>query len=590
MRGGAAAWCEPACSIQTWAATASQGHGRAVCGAAPRARRCSSSSRAGDAGRGVSRSRGSPLSPCPQVLLEESYGEGAGSSSGTPQPAKRPPAASSCPPAPGSGTPPASHTLPKASTGSLFNSLQRRERARAEQARLLTLQGIMGASSLQPLPEERHGPSNTWPLKCGWRKAGGPPGPQLGELLLYVKNPLVRDIDAECGAAPRHPKPRLAPPGAARRPGPKATCPHLALGSVLSLELPKDVAVLGRLRDAAPPGEEEEEERKGRGVRWWEPPGEDTGGHGPRQPGNVLGASPKAERGTWLEEVSFNPSSGRHKARGPRAAHGTGEERRSPRHPGSTRQHLPDSRPGRQPHEQDLLPTLLQQGGSPRASCRARHREAAHLEMGTSPPGTPHRAGAIPTAQHPPSSTQTVGSPASPAAPTQLSVFEWALGSPQPPSPVRGAQEVCHPAHGQFEEEEEELQAIWDGAGERRAPGHPPGSPPSSDTAGGPLILSSANNVLVAKFTLPSAARILQSPAGGKGHAGSPQGHGAAPCLEGTVAVPPSDSPAAWDRRRQRDEEREGGQVSVGRSRGEEFGCASCTGLPKQRSALASST
>ncbi|XP_032041628.1 spectrin beta chain, non-erythrocytic 5-like isoform X2 [Aythya fuligula] len=344
------------------------------------------------------------------VLLEESYGEGARSSSGTPQPAKRPPATSCRPPAPGSGTPPASHTLPKASTGSLFNSLQRRERARAEQARLLTLQGIMGASSLQPLPEERHGPSNTWPLKCGWRKAAGPPGPQLGELLLYVKNPLVRDIDAECGAAPRHPKPRLAPPGAARRPGPKATCPHLALGSVLSLELPKDVAVLGRLRDAAPAEEEEEEERKGRGVRCWEPPGEDTGGHGPRQPGDVLGVSPKAERGMWLEEVSFNPSSGRHKARGPRAAHGTGEERRSPRHPGSTRQHLPDSRPGRQPHssvlhEQDLLPARPQQDGSPRASCRARHREAAHLEMGMSPTGTPHGAGAVPAAapaQHPP--------------------------------------------------------------------------------------------------------------------------------------------------------------------------------------------
>lgn len=502
------------------------------------------------------------------MLLEESYGEGAGSSSGTPQPAKRPPAASCCPPAPGSGTPPASHTLPKASAGSLFNSLQRRERARAEQARLLTLQGIMGASSLQPLPEERHGPSNTWPLKCGWRKAAGPPGPQLGELLLYVKNPLVRDIDAECGAPPRHPKPRLAPPGAARRPGPKATCPHLALGSVLSLELPKDVAVLGRLRDSAPPEEEEEEERKGRGVRWWEPPGADTGGHGPRHPGDVLGVSPKAERGTWLEEVSFSPSSGRHKARGPQAAHSSGEERRSPRHAGSTRQHLPDSRPGRQPHssvlhEQDLLPARLQQDGSPRASCGARHRQAAHLEMGTSPAGTPHGAGAVPAAapaQHPPSSSaQPGGCPASPAAPTQLSIFEWALGSPQPPSPVRGAREVCHPARGQFEEEEEELQAIWDGAGERRAPGHPPGSPPGSDTAGGPLILSSANNVLVAKFTLPSAARILHSPAGGKGHAGSPQGHGAAPCLEGTAAVPPSDSPAAWD------QQREGGQVSVGR-------------------------
>ncbi|KFM10564.1 hypothetical protein AS27_08613, partial [Aptenodytes forsteri] len=46
----------------------------------------------------------------------------------------------------------------------------------------------------------------------------------LGELLLYVRNPLVRDIDAECGAAPRNPC----------LPDPKTTCPHLSLGSVLS--------------------------------------------------------------------------------------------------------------------------------------------------------------------------------------------------------------------------------------------------------------------------------------------------------------------------------------------------------------------
>ncbi|OPJ72454.1 calpain-11 isoform B [Patagioenas fasciata monilis] len=109
---------------------------------------------------------------------------------------KRPPAITRHPPASSSGTPATSHTLPKAGAGSLFNSLQRRERARAEQARLLTLQGIMGSSSLQPAPEECHGPSNTWPQKCGRRK-GGPgaaaPGPQLGELLLYVRNPLARE-------------------------------------------------------------------------------------------------------------------------------------------------------------------------------------------------------------------------------------------------------------------------------------------------------------------------------------------------------------------------------------------------------------
>ncbi|KFO69798.1 hypothetical protein N303_14296, partial [Cuculus canorus] len=46
----------------------------------------------------------------------------------------------------------------------------------------------------------------------------------LGELLLYVRNPLVRDIDAECGAIPGDPRASAS----------KTTCPHLSLGSVLS--------------------------------------------------------------------------------------------------------------------------------------------------------------------------------------------------------------------------------------------------------------------------------------------------------------------------------------------------------------------
>ncbi|XP_074945289.1 uncharacterized protein LOC142055349 isoform X10 [Phalacrocorax aristotelis] len=205
------------------------------------------------------------------------------------------------------GTSAASHTLPKAGAGSLFNSLQRREQARAEQARLLTLQGIMGASSLQPAPEEHHGPSNTWPQKCGRRKGGpGAPaaGPQLGELLLYVRNPLVRDIDAECGAAPRDPC----------LPDLKTTCPHLALGSVLSLELPRDAAVLGCHQGAVVQQEEaeEQEQRQGRGLRPWEPTGmhgtgwqeeADVDGHSPQGPGKQLGTYPKSEQGTWFEEA-----------------------------------------------------------------------------------------------------------------------------------------------------------------------------------------------------------------------------------------------------------------------------------------------
>ncbi|XP_009282089.1 PREDICTED: uncharacterized protein LOC103902721 [Aptenodytes forsteri] len=465
----------------------------------------------------------------------------------------------------------------------------RRERARAEQARLLTLQGIMGASSLQPAPEERHGPSNTWPQKCGRRK-GGPgaatAGPPLGELLLYVRNPLVRDIDAECGAAPRNPC----------LPDPKTTCPHLSLGSVLSLELPRDAAVLGCHQGPAAQQEEAErqEQRQGRGVRPWEPTGPhgagwqeevDVDGHSPQGPSEGLEMYPKSERGTWFEEVSFNPSYSQQRA------HRTGEERWSPRHPSSASEDLLDFRPSRLshvgvPHERvgwegDELASRLGQGGSPGATGRARHREATRLELGPSPASIPGRAGAVPgtaCTQQPAGSSRPGASPASPTAPTQLSVFEWALGSPQRHSPVPGAREVCHPVHGQFEEEE-------DGVGERQAPSPPAGSRachgpgsgagslPSPDaTAGGPLILSAANNVLVAKFTLPTAARLLHSPAGEKspsvGHSdgGSPSGHRVSPRTEEPVSAAPLDGLGAWDRWRHGEEEREGSKAPPGKT------------------------
>ncbi|XP_074899078.1 uncharacterized protein LOC142038027 isoform X4 [Buteo buteo] len=506
------------------------------------------------------------------------------------------PAVTHRPPAPSSRTPATSHTLPKAGAGSLFDSLQRRERARAEQARLLTLQGIMGASSLQPAPEEHHGPSNTWPQKCS-RMKGGPAaagaGAPLGELLLYVRNPLVRDIDAECGAASRDP----------RLPGPKPMSPHLSLGSVLSLELPQDTVVLGCHRGAAVLQEEAEgqEQRQDWGVRPWEPTGSHgagwqeevvVDGHSPHGPGEGLGTSPKSERGTWFEEVSFNPSYSRQRA------HRAGEERWSPRCPSSAGEDLLDFRPSRPSHvgvlhervswEGDELAAQLSQDGSPGTTGRARHRRAARLELGPSPASIPGRAGPVPgtaRTQRPAGSGQPGGSPASPAAPTQLSVFEWALGSPQPHSPVSGTGKVCHPAHRQFEEEEEELQAIWDGAGEQQAPSLPAGSyahhqagsgagslPSPDATAAGPLILSSANNVLVAKFTLPTAARLLHSPLGekspGVGYSGggSPSGHGVSPRVEELVSAASLDSPGALDRRRHGEEEREGSKAPPGKT------------------------
>ncbi|NXM23047.1 SPTB2 protein, partial [Ploceus nigricollis] len=440
--------------------------------------------------------------------------------------AKRLPAVVHRPPASSGGMPAVSHTLPKAGAGCLFNSLQRREQARAEQARLLTLRGIMGDSSLRPTPEECHGPSNTWPQKCGWRK-GGPgaaaAGPQLGELLLYVRNPLVQDIDAECGAAPQ--KPCL--------PNPKITCPRVSLGSVLSLELPRDAVVLGCHRGAAAQQQEAEgqEQRQDQGVRPWKPTGTrgvgwQEDGHNPQGPSKRLGMSPKSEQETWFEEVSCNPSYSQQRARC------AGKEHWNLQHPSSTSKDLLDLRPS----------------------------------------------------QPSPSSSQPRGSPASPAAPTQLSVFEWALGSPQPQSPALGTKEVCHPAHRQFEEEEEELQAIWDGAHKQQAQSSPGGScashrmgsragslPSPSTTAGRPLMLSSANNVLVAKFTLPTAAQLLHSPSGEKSPgvvhsgSGSPSGLRVSPHVEELVSAAPLDTSSASDRRRHQQEERESSKVLPGK-------------------------
>ncbi|NWI43124.1 SPTB2 protein, partial [Picathartes gymnocephalus] len=518
---------------------------------------------------------GSPLSPSlfPQVRVEARKTCTA----------KRPPAVVHRPPASSGGMPAVSHTLPKAGAGCLFNSLQRREQARAEQARLLTLQGIMGDSSLQPTPGECHGPRNTWPQKCGRRK-GGPgaaaAGPQPGELLLYVRNPLVRDIDAECGTAPQNPC----------LPNPKITCPRLSLGSVLSLELPRDTVVLGCHRGAVARQQEAEgqEQRQDRGVRPWKPTGThgvewQEDGHSPQGLSKRFGMSPESEQGTWFEEVSFNPSYSQQRA------HCAGKEHWNLQRPSSTSEDLLDLRPSRPSRVAmgDELATRFGQDDSPSATGRARHHKAAWLELGSSPASIRGRAGALPSptsTQQPAGSSQPRESPASPATPTQPSVFEWALGSPQPQSPALGTKEVCHPAHRQFEEEEEELQAIWDGARERQAqspPGgscasHRPGSgagslPSPSTTAAGPLILSSANNVLVAKFTLPTTAQLLHSPSGQKSPgvvhsgSGSPNGLRVSPHVEELVSAAPLEASGAWDQRRHGQEERESSKVLPGK-------------------------
>ncbi|NWI98340.1 SPTB2 protein, partial [Crypturellus undulatus] len=566
------------------------------------------------------------------ACVEECYRQRSRRSSAVRQPAKPALAATCRPPTPRAG---ATHTLPKAGPSSIFNSLQRKEKVKAEHARLLTLQGIMGPSSLQPLPEERHGPSNTWPLKCGRRKAAqGAPSPQLGELLLYVKNPLAWDIDAECEAAPGVPKPSLSrhsegPSAVQPADGSNNTCPHLSLGSVLSLELPKDLATLGSLQGTVVAAQQEEaegkEKRQGRGAKRWEAvgaselgrQGEDADGHGAQGPVEGLGKPFKSERGTWFEEVSFNPSYSRQKARGLEVARCTSEEQSSPDSPGED---LLDFRLNRLSrisvlHEQvgqewDKLAARLGRDGklsttaTERApSCQARLQEAARVELRPSPTTLMARAGAAtgtvplgrPASSGKSNKEVVVGlsdrGPDSPpaahrgsrAAP-QLSVFTCELGGQQRSPETRGPSEICHPAHRLFEEEEEELRAIWDHAEEqlvpspraessaRPLPASRTGSLQSPDVSSGPLILSATNNVLVAKFTLPTSTQLLQSPVGEKGPSdrhrgsGSPSTCGAAlPCPEAPHSVGHSmstawtDSPSSRDQ--QQDEEQEGGKA-----------------------------
>ncbi|XP_069092462.1 uncharacterized protein [Pleurodeles waltl] len=170
---------------------------------------------------------------------------------------KTPPKACASPlSGPHSTTGVAFHTLPKISPNSLLNSLKRKEKVKAE-AQRLTVQKIMGAhtNGARSQPEANDNGMKTWPLKRH-KKKSRVPSPAMEGFLDYMKNPLARDIDAECGS--------MRPASGFRKQeiscrtlgfvGSKTNsvsygCRHLSLGSVLSLELPKDLSLLGNSQD-----------------------------------------------------------------------------------------------------------------------------------------------------------------------------------------------------------------------------------------------------------------------------------------------------------------------------------------------------
>ncbi|XP_074845873.1 uncharacterized protein LOC142011008 isoform X2 [Carettochelys insculpta] len=566
------------------------------------------------------------------------------------------------------------HTLPKISSSSLFRSLRSKGTAKAEGAQLLTPQGILRASPsrLQPSLEEKHGPSSTWPPKCGSGKklAGRVPSPRLRQRLGFEKNQLGRAVEAECGivrTASGGPKADLLSQGWGRSSSQlavgKSVCPHLSLGSVLSVELPKDLGLLGNIQDAikvaqkeVPP--EREEERQGSGMVPWytgEAEGENlwkeslsrsvAACHRPRGPGEASRKAPRSKGGTWFEEVTFNPSYCRPEVHGVSATP-CGEDRGTPGSQGSGGDDFLDFRLNRLSrisvlHEQigrewDTLAATLGTPSSATAEmpvgCKPRLGEATRAELRPSPTKHANGAGGLPSTAkpgHPAVSGKLKAdlpqprpepAPVSETAeeslvarfrrrtdlPALLSVSEGELSS-QPCSlgsaeldgqdltpdtglskgaNLPGSAEVCHPDHELFEEEEEELQAIWsnmEGCSKQSPCGDTDAQPRlgskadqalNPEVSSGRLILTSANNTLVAKFTLPTSTQLLQSPDGDRdtreGHSseGSPGRFWASlPCRdEAKEAAPAGSAEAMQDRWKHQEEDRGTDQTPPGKA------------------------
>ncbi|KAL6487656.1 hypothetical protein MHYP_G00042820 [Metynnis hypsauchen] len=145
--------------------------------------------------------------------------------------------------------------LPRNST-TIFSSLQRKSKKRKKKkdARRHTVQRIMGvepseeASSPtehEPLTYDMH----TWPLKDKKKRKNerrsDHKDPQLTD---YVKNPLVKDIDAECLEGFTSPDPWMAVEQSTSG-HVKNHCRFLSLGSVLSFDLPKDMSLIPCIQD-----------------------------------------------------------------------------------------------------------------------------------------------------------------------------------------------------------------------------------------------------------------------------------------------------------------------------------------------------
>ncbi|XP_016133261.1 uncharacterized protein [Sinocyclocheilus grahami] len=149
----------------------------------------------------------------------------------------------------------ANNLLPKNGNISIFSSLKRKGKKakKKKDDRRHTIQKIMGEdlseeADLPPVREPVTYDTHTWPLKeRKKRKNARKPNSDGTQVLDYIKNPLVKDIDAECSGevgSPVHSTLEVATQGHV-----KNHCRFLSLGSVLSFDLPKDMSLIPSIQD-----------------------------------------------------------------------------------------------------------------------------------------------------------------------------------------------------------------------------------------------------------------------------------------------------------------------------------------------------
>ncbi|XP_026133613.1 uncharacterized protein mymx isoform X2 [Carassius auratus] len=138
---------------------------------------------------------------------------------------------------------------------SIFSSLNKKSKKtkKKKDDRKHTIQKIMGEelseeAGLPPVSEPVTYETHTWPLKerKKWKNARKPNS--IGtQLLDYIKNPLVKDIDTECPGEVRSPVHSTLEVGTQGHV--KNHCRFLSLGSVLSFDLPKDMSLIPSIED-----------------------------------------------------------------------------------------------------------------------------------------------------------------------------------------------------------------------------------------------------------------------------------------------------------------------------------------------------